>query len=144
MNWCLNYIGGSCIIWRHSNCHSLMDGEDDIWSWCLPSIMLYVMYVSSASAMTNEEDIFVFLQFKSNLSFFWNSCHLSVLLDPWGDNGAACPYVAFSKLDSLQGCRVQCQSVRISLFVWACWYDKTWQDKTRWPKYSNLLFLTAR
>lgn len=59
--------------------------------------MLYVMYVSPASAMTNQDDIFVFVQFKSNpLYFCWNSCHPGALLDP-GDNGATCPYVAASQ-----------------------------------------------
>lgn len=53
--------------------------------------------------MTNEDGIFSgFVQFKSNLLYFcWSLCHLSALLDP-GDNSAACPNVAFSKLNSLQ------------------------------------------
>ena len=52
--------------------------------------MLDVMYVRPASAMTNEDVIFVFLQSKSNLlHFLWTSCHQGALLDP-GDNAATC------------------------------------------------------
>ena len=109
-------------------------------AWCLPSIMLYVMYVGSASAMTNEDVIFVSVQFKSNqLYFFCSSCQLGALLYP-GDNGATCPHVAHLKIKLWTQCStavpVQGQNVRIFLFVWSCWYTMVWQDDQNTTIYS--------
>ena len=81
--------------------------------------MLYVMYVGSASAMTNEDVIFVSVQFKSNqLYFFCSSCQLGALLYP-GDNGATCPHVAHLKikLNTVQYCSTSAGAECDDIFV---------------------------